>query len=54
VDELERATKRVDEIGRSECRRIMEERFSSPVMVDRYLQLYRTLVSTGTTVETIL
>jgi glycosyltransferase involved in cell wall biosynthesis len=45
VDELEQATMRVGEIRRSECRKVMEERFSAPVMVDGYLKLYDSVLN---------
>jgi glycosyltransferase involved in cell wall biosynthesis len=46
LNELVAATMRTGEIRRSECRRTMEERFSAPVMVDRYLQLYSAVLNT--------
>jgi glycosyltransferase involved in cell wall biosynthesis len=40
VDEMETATRQLDRISRSDCRRTMEARFSSSVMVEQYLKLY--------------
>jgi len=38
------AVERLGEIDRAACRRSMEERFSSPVMVDAYLRVYAKLL----------
>jgi glycosyltransferase involved in cell wall biosynthesis len=45
VDELVEAVKRIDTIDRAECRRVVEQRFSVPRMVDDYEALYRRAVS---------
>jgi len=44
VEDMCREVSRLDRIDRAACRRIMEQRFSSPVMVDRYLEIYRSLI----------
>jgi len=44
VDDLVRATNLAGNISRAECRRSMEKRFSSPVMLDQYLRLYESLL----------
>ncbi len=41
VDEMATAVTRLDRISRKDCRLSMEERFSSSVMVEQYLKLYR-------------
>ena len=43
VAEMVTAVKRIDEIDRAQCRRIMEEKFSDHAMVDAYEQLYFSL-----------
>ncbi len=50
VDDLETAIRRVAEVeslDRAGCRRIFEQRFSTPAMADAYLQLYRQLRRLG-------
>jgi glycosyltransferase involved in cell wall biosynthesis len=42
--EFKRYVKRVDEINPADCRKSVEERFSSSVMADNYDQLYRRII----------
>jgi glycosyltransferase involved in cell wall biosynthesis len=44
VEEMVAAVHRIDELDRAACRRTCEERFSPRVIVDRYLDIYRTLL----------
>lgn len=44
VDEMVDAVKRIKEINRDECRRIMEEKFSDRAIVDEYEKLYRRII----------
>ncbi len=45
VEEAVRALERVKEIERAECRKWVEERFSSDRMVDDYIQVYEKILS---------
>jgi glycosyltransferase involved in cell wall biosynthesis len=44
VDDMVAATERIDALSRAECRRTCEERFSPRVIVDRYLDIYQSLL----------
>lgn len=44
TEEMIAFARRVDELDRAECRRTCEQRFSPPVLVDRYLEIYRSLL----------
>ena len=44
IDEMVAATRRIDELDRADCRRTCEERFSPRVIVDRYLDIYGTVM----------
>jgi glycosyltransferase involved in cell wall biosynthesis len=44
-DEAVAAIERVGEIDRAACRRAVAERFTVDRMADRYLELYRSLIS---------
>jgi glycosyltransferase involved in cell wall biosynthesis len=45
VDEMAQALREVDAIDPAECRREAERRFSSELMISRYLDLYRQLAA---------
>ena len=45
VEELVGAAKRINDIDRAACRRSMEERFSSTIMVSEYLRIYKGMTS---------
>ena len=44
IDEMTACVGKVDELSPSECRRVVEERFSARVMVDRYEALYHQIL----------
>lgn len=44
VEDMAAATDRIDELSRAECRRTCDERFSPRVIVDRYLEIYRSVI----------
>jgi glycosyltransferase involved in cell wall biosynthesis len=44
VEEFEEYMQRVDEIDPNECRRSVEERFSSDVMAAQYIERYREVI----------
>lgn len=46
ADQMVSAIDRLDEINPDTCRRSMEERFDTPVMADRYLELYGRIIGT--------
>jgi glycosyltransferase involved in cell wall biosynthesis len=48
IEEMVKAVKRIREIDRRLCRRIMEEKFSDRVIVDAYEKLYIKLLEQKT------
>ena len=44
AEEMVSFARKLDELDRAACRRTCEQRFSPPVLVDRYLDIYRTLL----------
>ena len=44
TEEMAEFARRIDELDRAKCRRTCEQRFSPSVIVDRYLEIYRTLL----------
>lgn len=51
TDQMVDAVSRIYEINPETCRRSMEERFDTPIMVDRYLELYGRIIGTETGVS---
>ena len=47
IDDLIGFTKRTSEINSADCREHIKKHFNNEIMVDRYLNLYRTIVATN-------